>query len=42
MVAAIVLGALALLAVTTVLGGASAVWWPLPENPFDYLPEPGA
>ena len=42
MIAAIVLGALAVLAFTTVLGGASAVWWPLPENPFEYLPEPGA
>ncbi len=32
---------LAALAFTTVLGGASAVWWPSPENPFDVLPEPG-
>lgn len=39
---AISLTVLAALAFTTVLGGASAVWWPLPENPFDILPEPGA
>ena len=32
---------LAALAFTTVLGGASAMWWPSPENPFEILPEPG-
>ena len=38
---AIALVVLAALALTTALGGASAVWWPSPENPFDVLPEPG-
>ncbi|SMY11692.1 serine/threonine-protein kinase [Brevibacterium jeotgali] len=38
---AIALVVLAGLAFTTVLGGASAVWWPSPESPFEILPEPG-
>ena len=38
---AISLVVLAGLAFTTVMGGASAMWWPAPQNPFDILPEPG-
>ncbi|GAA2092535.1 MULTISPECIES: serine/threonine-protein kinase [Brevibacterium] len=32
---------LAAIALGTVLGGAATLWWPLPQSPFDFLPQPG-
>ncbi|MYM20658.1 protein kinase [Brevibacterium sp. 5221] len=38
LILAVALGAIAVLAVIAVWGGASVTWWPLPTNPFTWLP----